>query len=176
MAKTRITVRVRMDGRTFRRFAFYDTFVKNKRWKSPAIFALLMTVFAAVCFLFHQKEGAVMLGSVLLAVGLGMPVVYGLSFLLSVSASIKAQKLPRPAYEVTLTNQEDGIFIRSLAAGKDEAVTLRWNSLHAVHRAKGCIYLYAIPAKAFLLPDGQADASPDEVWTMITRNLSEPKK
>ena len=98
--------------------------------------------------------------------------VYGLSFLLSVSASIKAQKLPRPAYELVLSNQEDGVFIRSLAAGKDESITLRWDSLHAIHRARGCIYLYAIPTKAFLLPDGQADASPDEVWAMITRNVS----
>ena len=172
MAKSRITVRVRMDGRTFRRFAFYDTFVKNKRWKSPVIFASLMSVFALVCYLFHHKDGAVMLGTVLLIIGMGMPVVYGLSFLLSVSASIKAQKLPRPAYELVLSNQEDGVFIRSLAAGKDESITLRWDSLHAVHRARGCIYLYAIPTKAFLLPDGQADASPDEVWAMITRNVS----
>ena len=176
MAKSSIAIHVKMDGRTFRRFAFYDTFVKNKRWKSPATFALLMTAFAAACFLFHHKEGAVMLGVVLLSVGLGMPVVYGLSFLMSVSASIKAQKLPRPASEVILSNQAEGIFIRSLADGRNEHLTLRWDSLHAVHRAKGCIYLYAIPTKAFLLPDGQADASPNEVWAMITRNLDQSKK
>jgi len=173
MARHKITVRVKMDGRTFRRFAFYDTYIKNRRWRSPAVFAALMTGFAAVCFLLNHIDGAVMLGTVLLAVGLGMPIAHTLSFLLSVSSSIKAQKLPRSVYEVELSNQEEGIFIRSLGA-KNEHMTLRWSQMHAAHRTRGCIYLYAIPTKAFLLPDGQADASPDEVWAMLVRNMPKP--
>lgn len=173
MSGSKITVRVKMDGRTFRRFAFYDTFKKNKRWKSPLIFAALMSFFAAVCFFLHHMDGAVMLGFVLLIVGLFIPTAYLLSFLLSVASSIKTQKLPRYVYEVSLSPEEDGVFIRSLGTAKNEHITLKWSQMHTAHRTKGCIYLYALPTKAFLLPDGQADATPDEIWALL--NACMPK-
>ena len=174
MAKSKITVRVKMDKRILRRFSMYDTFVKRRAMRSPIIFASLMTAFSVACFLLRHMDGAVILGCVLLGVGLMLPLAYLLTFLLSVSANAKAQKLPRYVYEVTLTGAEDGIFIRSLGA-KEEQLTLKWAQMHAAHRTKGCIYLYAVPTKAFLLPDGQANASPDEVWKMIVDHMPKPK-
>lgn len=177
MTKKKITIRVKMDGRTFRRFAMYDTFVKRKRWHSPAIFGSIMCAAAVVCFIMNHVDGAVMLGTVLSIIGLGMPAVYVGTFLSSVSSSIHAQKLPRYVYEVELTDgKPDGVFIRSLGTAKNEHMTLNWNTMHTAHRTKGCIYLYAVPAKAFLLPDGQADATPDEVWEMLNRNMPKGEK
>ena len=173
MSRSKITVRVKMDGKTFRRFAMYDTFVKNKRWHSPAIFGAIMCTAAVICYIMNHVDGAVMLGTVLMVLGLGMPAVYVGSFLSSISSSIRAQKLPRLVYEVELSDREDGVFIRSLNV-KNEHMTLKWAQMHTAHRDKGCIYLYALPTKAFLLPDGQADASPDEVWEMLVRNMPKP--
>lgn len=171
MPASKITIRVKMDGPTFRRFAMYDTFKKNKRWKSPAIFASIMGAAAIVCFIMNHVDGAVMLGTVLAVIALGMPAVYVGSYLSSVSSSIRAQKLPRYVYEVVLSDTEDGVYIRSLNV-KNEHMTLKWKQMHTAHRAKDCIYLYALPNKAFLLPNGQADASTDEVWAMIERNMT----
>ncbi|MBP3646579.1 MAG: hypothetical protein J6K55_09170 [Clostridia bacterium] len=172
MSKSKkITVRVKMDGRTFRRFAMYDTFVKNKRWHSPAIFGSILLTAAIVCFIMNHVDGAVMLGTVLSVIAIGMPAVYVGSFLSSISANIRAQKLPRLVYEVVLSDEEEGVFIRSLGTAKNEHMTLKWSQMHTAHRTKGCIYLYALPTKAFLLPDGQADATPDEIWALLNAKM-----
>ena len=53
----------------------------------------------------------------------------------------------------------------------EEAQELPWEKLYAAYRVRGSVYLYATPARAFLLPDGQADASPEELWQLLTRHM-----
>ena len=171
MSREIITYHVRMDARTFRRFAVFDTFRLKKRWRSPVLFAVIMTAFAIVCFAFHEKKNAMLLGSVLLSVGLSLPAVYFSMFFSSIKSSVKAQKLPRQAYDVRLGTKEEGVTIRS-ALNSDE-VTLPWDKLHGAYRDKACIYLYALKEKAFLLPSGQADATDDEAWAFLVEHLPE---
>jgi len=52
-------------------------------------------------------------------------------------------------------------------------VALKWSQMAAAYRAKGCIYLYVNPARAFLLPDGQADVSDDELWEYLVKHMGE---
>ena len=42
-------------------------------------------------------------------------------------------------------------------------------------KVKGCIYLYVHTARAFLIPDGQASASPDELWRFLQKCLGPEK-
>lgn len=170
MAKELIQIQVRMDEKTFRNFALFDTFRRQKRWKKPVIFAAIMLAFSAICFALNAREGAVMLGTLLLILGVGMPAVYVSMFLTSISASVKAQKLPRAVYALRLTTAADGVEIRSLSNQKEQ-MTLKWEQLHAAYRVNGCIYLYAVPQKAFLLPDGQADCSPDALWSFLQKRM-----
>ena len=72
--------KVLLDSRTFKEFTVFDVLYRRKAWKSPVTFASIMTLSAIICFIMHKIDGAILLGSVLLVIGLGMPVVYFLSF------------------------------------------------------------------------------------------------
>ena len=61
----------RITPETFRAFALFDAFQRQKRWRGPALFALIFSAFAAVCFtLGRDLPQSGLLGGVLLAVGL----------------------------------------------------------------------------------------------------------
>ena len=168
-----IVIPVRLDEKTFRRFARFDMLRLRKRWVKPALFALILCAFAFVALISRKPESG-MIAAVLLAVGLGLPLVYIGMFLSQVNLQADKWKLGkgRPVYTVTLRSQ-DFTVINNQKAG--EAVTVPWNEAAQAFRMKGCIYLYASPAKAFLLPDGQADAPDQEVWAMIMTHLGSDK-
>lgn len=165
MARKNISVHVKMDRKMLRSFAVYDTFTLKKQWRRPAAFSLIMLAFAAACLFFINREQHVLIGSVLLAVAVLLPFAYVFMFLSGVKEQARRLKLPRRVY--TLALSAGGVTITNDM--KQEApVWLEWSKVHAVHRARKAIYLYAAPNKAFILPQGQADASMDEVWEMIT--------
>ena len=71
-----VTIHVRMDAKTFRRFGFFDTLVLRRRWLSPAVFSAIFIVFSVICFCLTDKAQSALLGAVLLAVGLLLPACY----------------------------------------------------------------------------------------------------
>ena len=137
------------------------------------VFALILCAFAFVA-LFSRRPQSGMIAAVLLAVGLGLPIVYVGMFLSQVNLQAEKWKLGkgRPVYTVTLRSR-DFTVVSDQKAG--EAVTVPWNEAAQAFRMRGCIYLYASPAKAYLLPDGQADAPDIEVWNMIVSHLGADK-
>ncbi len=69
MERETLIIPARINAGVFRRFALYDTFVRQGRWRSPALFAGILGAAAAVCLLMRQRrEGADLLGGVLLGV------------------------------------------------------------------------------------------------------------
>ena len=168
-----IVIPVRLDEKTFRRFARFDMLRLRKRWVKPALFALILCAFAFAA-LFSRRPQSGMIAAVLLAVGLGLPIVYVGMFLSQVNLQADKWKLGkgRPVYTVTL-HSRDFTVVSDQKAG--EAVTVDWKDAAQAFRMPGCIYLYASPAKAFLLPDGQADAPDREVWAMIMTHLGADK-
>lgn len=164
-----MTVRVKLDPKTFRRFAMYDTFVLKKRWKIPVFFALIMLAFAAACFFLTDKQGHIGIGWLLTVIGVGLPVIWFIMFRLSIETSVKAQKLPRAAY--TLIFSEEAVDIQS-ATKAEEHVRLPWDRITRLVRDRGCIYLYATEQKAFLLPAGQADVPDQELWDYLVRKTN----
>lgn len=170
-----ISVRVTLSPAQFRRFACFDAFVRLKRWIQPALFFCIMAGFSAVCFvLLRAKPQSALLGGVLLCIGLMLPIAYFSMFFLSLSRLSKKQQLPRPVYEVTLGGQAEGVSIRSLTR-ENEQIHLAWDALFAVYRRKGCVYLYVLPNKAFILPDGQADAPDEALWQHVEANMPKGK-
>jgi hypothetical protein len=168
MRKSVITVSVHMDYKTLREFSLFDTFVLKKHWLRPAVFGAIFLIFAVVCFAAAGKEQNWLLGTVMLLIGLGMPAVYVGMFLSQVKSQAKKLRLPRKVYTLTFTNEYVRIFNNMK---QEDQVTLEWPKIPAAFRRKKAIYLYAAPTRAFILPDGQADASADELWAMMEKHL-----
>lgn len=166
-----IVVRVRMDARTFKRFSRFDTFRLRRRWVRPAGFALILCAFAAVALLSGRPQAGV-IAAVLLAVGLGLPLVYVGSYLSQLNAQAQRLGLDPPRYVYTVTLDFDGIRVEG-APGRQETLSMRWQDAPAAFRAKGCIYLYVSPARAFLLPDGQASVDDDALWACLVGHMGD---
>ena len=171
--KAEIVVRVRLDGKTFRRFARFDMLRLRKKWVRPVLFALLLCAFAFIALLTRKPQSG-MIAAVLLAVGLGLPMVFVGMFLSQVNMQAEKWKLGKgkDVYTVTLRNRD---FTVVSAVNQGEALTLPWSEAKQAYRMRGCIYLYASPVKAYLLPDGQASAPDAQVWALIRQGLGADK-
>ena len=174
MSKSQITIPVKLDAKTFKRFSRFDMFALRKRWVRPVVFALILIAFAFVALL-SGKAQAGLIAAVLLVVGLGLPLVYFGTYFSQVN--LQAEKLgldrPRPVYTVTL--DFDGVRVVNNMK-KEDAQVVRWNDVQAAFRKKGCIYLYVSPVKAYLLPNGQANVSDDELWAYLKEHLGDKAK
>ena len=168
-----IVIPVRLDEKTFKRFARFDMFSLRRKWIRPAVFSLILIAFAAVALLLRKEESG-MIAAVLLVIGLGLPLVYVGSFLSQVNMQAVRAKL-KPARSVyTVTLREKGILVENNQK-KEDPLEMEWSSVQKAFRKKGCIYLYVTAAKAFLLPDGQANVSDPEVWAYLTAHLGAEK-
>ena len=175
-----ITIPVRLDAVTFRRFAIFDTMKRQKRWKSPAIFATILMVSAIVCFAMNSRaDQAVLIGSVLTIIALGLPGVWFGMFFRSLDAQAKTMKLhtSRLTYTVKLNEGDHGshgVQVTS-PAGENNTAQFSWKDLYAAYRDTGCIYLYVSDCQAFLLPDEQADVAADELWDYLKAHMGSEK-
>ena len=93
-----IVIPVRLDEKTFKRFARFDAFILRKKWIKPLVFSLILVAFSLVA-LFARKAQSGLIAAVLLTVGLGLPVVYFGSFLSQVNMQAVRLKL-KPATRV----------------------------------------------------------------------------
>ena len=163
-----ITAEVRLDKKTFRGFAFYDTFVIKKRWIRPAVFFAIMTVSAAAALLIGKEQSGLLAG-VLFAAGAGLPAVYVISFLDQVNTQAKKNLLSPERLVYTLVLDDRGLNVSNHQKA-DEKLELEWKDITAYYRKK-CIYLYS-GGKAFLLPCGQSDVSDSELKEYISSRIS----
>lgn len=161
-----------INDKIFRNFALFDTFIKQKHWRSPAIFAAIMLISASACFFMRNaREGAMTLCTVLAFIGIALPVVYVLSFFISVKSQIKRLGLKegKEAYTSVLTQHEI-----SISSG-EESAEFKWETLHFAYRAKNCIYLYISPKRAYLLPNSGAEPNIEAAWSLIKEKLGGEK-
>lgn len=157
--KETVSVPVHLTPGFFRRFSLFDTFIRQKRWRGPAIFTAILFASGALCLL----KGGTLLAAVLWAVALGLPAVYFLSFLHSVTVQCRANQLFRAPLVYTLTFSPEMIQVKS---GREEAC-FQYTQLYAVYRVKDGIYLYVHPAKAFLLPAADIPGGCDALWNAL---------
>ena len=168
-----IVIPVKLDERTFKRFARFDMFVLRKKWIRPAVFSLIMIAFAFIALLI-RKEQSGMIAAVLLIVGLGLPLVYIGTFLSQVNTQALRAKLKPARLVYTVTLREEGIRVINNQK-KEDPLEADWPSVQRAFLRKGCTYLYVTAAKAFLLPDGQANVSDREVRDFLVRHLGTEK-
>ena len=170
---TDITVSAKLDEKTFKRFARFDMLILRKKWIRPAVFSLILVAFAFIALLL-RKEQSGLIAAVLLVVGIGLPLVYIGTFLSQVNMQAVQAKLKPARLVYTLTLGDTGIHIENNQK-KEDPQDLDWASVHKAFRKRGCIYLYATPQKAFLIPRGQADVPDPEVWNFLTEHLGAEK-
>ena len=154
-----------LDSRTFRDFTIFDVLSRRKAWKSPVIFASIMTISAIICFIMHKVDGAVLLGSVLLVVGMGMPIVYFLTFFLNLKEEAKKQKLSGGRYVYTVNLDFSAIHVRN---DKEEA-NYQWDKAYKAYRNYDAIYLYITSERAFIIPSDKTEQ--DKTWDLITKKM-----
>ncbi len=173
-----ITIASKIDPKTFYRFAIFDTLKLRRRWLSPAIFAGIFLSCAIICFFMVKRtEGAAVLGTVLLAVGLGVPTVYFGTFFHSLKLQSKTLKLNKAAVAYTVTMDENGVHVTSDRSAKDHA-DFTWKQIFGVYEQPGCVYLYVSPRQAFLLPQTSLEhmgTTPEELRAMFTAHLPAEK-
>jgi hypothetical protein len=165
MQEAGIVVPAAIDAKTFRDFAVFDSFIRQKRWRMLSLFTCIMLGSAIICFIMRGRaEQAVLLGGVLTAVGLGLPVAYLLSFFLSIKTQSEKMRLKTQRHAYTLTMMKaEGIEVK---AGK-ELLKHRWEEVFAVYRWRTYTYLYVSQQKAYLMPDQQVPGSADALWRLL---------
>lgn len=143
-------VEVRLNEKDFIRFSWFDALRHKKVWHKPALFAAILGAAAGVCFILHNRRGAVLLGCVLLVVALGLPAAWFLSFYLSLRKQAKAAGLSGGKYAYTLELYDDdrGIVVDN---GSEHAA-YPWEQVFHVYRNETASYLYITPQRAFLIP------------------------
>ena len=157
----RFTQRVELDGKTFRRFALFDAFRREGRWRRPVLFVGLMLGFACVCL----AGGSVLLASVFCILGLGLPAAWFGTFLFQVNAQARRLNSAHVSYSVTLT--EDGVLGPGLEA------PLPWAQVHAAYLARDCVYLYVSPLRAILISSEAAGL--EELWQCLARHMTDSR-
>jgi len=155
----------------FCRFSVFDSFRRKKMWRSPVIFASILSVSAMICYLMNHVDGAVMLGTVLLVVGLGMPASYFFLFFRSLYKQVREQSLPRTVYTLTLTDEKEFHI-----ANETQQVNYPWKKVHHVYRGKTATYLYVTPVQAFILPHYFVDGGANALWKLLSRKLPADKQ
>ncbi|MGE4455008.1 MAG: YcxB family protein [Sphaerochaeta sp.] len=145
-----MNIAVKLSEHHFRQFLIFNILKRLKLYKSPAIFASILTFSALISFLMHKVEGAVLLGIVLLVVGLGVPVVYFSTFFSSVKRQVAMQKLNPPRLVYTLEFSQESPLLH--ISNDKEKADYRWQDVHHAYIEKESIYLFLTKDKAFLLP------------------------
>lgn len=148
--KESITVEANISSDNFVKFALYDTFVMRKRWRTPALFAAIMGGFSLLCFtLLRNREQSSLLGLVLLSVGLVLPTVWVLMFIVSARAQARSSKLTPYKAQYTVTFSENGF---EVVKDKEHA-KFTYGDIKRLVRRRDCVYIYVDAGRAFLLPD-----------------------
>ena len=169
-----VTLPIHLDGKTYIHFAWFETFIQQKRWQRPALWAGLFTLSALICLGYHLVKGTgLSLAIVLFVVGLGLPIVYLSNFQSGLRRQVKVSKMDqKPQYAYTLTFKDDCME----ALHGDQKKEYPWADLVGAWRRSDCIYIYHTPGRAFLLPQwrriekGTAEAVPF-IWLAIVLSL-----
>lgn len=165
-----ITVPVKLTAKSFRDFALYDTLARQRKWVPPVVFCLILSVSAAICYALRDRSpNAGLLVSVLLAVGIGLPLVYFISFFSSIRQQNRRMGLTKPKEVYTVTLDANGVHVDAGGQHMDHS----WASLYRAYRRPEAVYLYASPKQAYLLP--YADTDPQALWTLLSHHLPADK-
>lgn len=165
---------VTMTEEIFRRFTMFDLFRRRKVWRAPAIWAAILCGSAVICFIMGHVRGAKLLGSVLLLVGLGLPLSYFATFASSMKQQVLSQGLKRPklVYTLVLSEKAKGISV----SNETEQADYEWKKVHHVYRDLLATYIFITPARGFVLPHQCIEEGEDALWDLLRKKIPESRR
>lgn len=167
----RVKIEVRLNKKDFMRFGWFDAFRHKGVWRRPALFAAVLGAAAVICFILHNRRGAVLLGCVLLLVALGLPAAWFLSFRLSLRRQAAGLAGGKYAYTLDLHDDDRGIAVDN---GKERAA-YSWEQVFHVYRTETASYLYITPQRAFLIPHCCVKGGAEGLWALVGRRVPEDR-
>ena len=171
MEHKEIEIPVRVNSTDFQEFALFDTMHRQGCWKRPVVFSAILIVSACICFALNNGENqGGLLGWVLLIVGVGLPLTYFLHFFRSVRIQAKKMGLDQKRHVYTVRLTGEGVNCRP-AVEDAEAVVTSWDQVAGAWRQPDAVYLYVQTYRAYILPNGQANVSDDELWAALGNYL-----
>lgn len=165
-------IEVWLDEKGFMKFGWFDAFRHKKVWRRPALFAAILSAAAVICFVLHARRGAVLLGSILLVVALGLPAAYFLSFYLSLRKQSAGLAGEKHVYTLELHDDDRGIAVDS----GDEHAAYPWEQVFHIYRTETASYLYITPQRAYLIPHGCVKGGADSLWALAGRWIPEDRQ
>ncbi len=172
MENRSVLIPCRISPEVFRSFAVFEAFRRQKRWRSPALFAAIFSAFALACFILgRDRPQSGLIGGVLLVVGLGLPLFYVVNFPFSVKAQSRQLHLDGERIVYTVKLDEEGM----AAESSREKVRFPWGDMAFAYRLPLCLALYPTPRQAFILPDEKGERDMERAWALITANLPAEK-
>ena len=166
-----IRIHVHLDAKRYRQFCSFDNFRRQRRWFPPLLISLILFT-GSVAYLFLSKGTSGTIAGLLFGLGLAVPMFTFGIYIIQIEGQIAEMQLRNNPEIYMLTFSEQGV----LASGSQQAkssVNLPWDSFFAAYRRKDCIYLYFNQARAFILPDGQATVSGDELYEYLKAHMPE---
>ena len=171
MEQGSVTVPVKLTAKGFRDFAVFDTLIRRRRWVAPAVFCAILSASALVCHLLRDRSpNAGVLVAILLVVGVGLPVVYFISFWNSVRQQNRRMGLSAQGVAVyTVKLDGDGVHVEAKGQHMDHPL----ESVYRVYFRKEAAYLYLSDKQAYLLPYADTDA--DALGALLAARLPAEK-
>jgi len=169
MDEKQVSINVVVDAKIFYQFSVFDALFRTNSLINMTVFAAVMGLFSLLCFFVF--EDAAGLGVLLIIIGISFPAAYTIKTLRRIKMQISFLDLENPKTVYSLYFAEN-IKVTNHGGG-EEPLYYEWNSIFAVYRKKGCIYLYVQPEKAYLLPDGQATPGTEALWEIIVKNTGQ---
>ena len=167
-----MNIPVRLDEREFKKFSWFDALKHKKVWRRPVLFAAILCAAAVVCFVLHERRGAVLLGGVLLTVALGLPAAYFLSFFLSLRRQSAGLAGGKYVYTIGLYDDDRGITVDN----GNEHAAYSWQQVYHVYRTQSASYLYITPQRAYLIPHDCVGKGTDRLWSLLQRRVPEGRR
>lgn len=168
----RITSKVFIDEKSFRRFAVFENLYKKHTWIYLILFFILMTTLSIVYFLIQNSVNhSTFLAYVIIFIAITFPLIY-LALLLNIikteTAKLNIKENPKYLYTIELLNKDDGIKFQTEDNGK---LVMSWSQIRKAYRVSNDIYLYFSSKQVFILPENQLKENSDTAWEIVTEML-----
>lgn len=156
------TIPCTIDQKSFRDFAVFNSFRFRWRGLSLMLFPLFMIVLAII----NRNTGSNALFWIFLVLGFLMPAAYLFQFEISLRNQIRANHLEQPRVFYTVTVSPKTIVVEN----QTERQELPWDKLYRVFRYRDYIYIYATPARVFILTCNAGEDEFRRLWEMIVQH------